>query len=333
MFYLFIVVVIVALFAFARWWAAAQERRGEVLRGAGRKLPAEDSRAVDLIAQEARYATLAHNIRSFSRWVALALVLLLTFIAGFHAIPAGRVGVVYQFGGIVGQVGEGPQWVLPWRQVLLENTQVQSHKFDRMSCFSKETQAVYVDCTVNTRISERAVQKLYREVGPDWFAKLVEPRVPQYFKDETVKFSTVEIAPNRENIRHTVSQRLNAELSNWSIEVPDLLLNNIDFENGFKLAIESKQIATQRALEEEQRVKVVEFQAQQAVARARGKADSLYTIAERQAQANDKLSASLTDRLVQYTMVTKLAPNVNVMLLPAGQQFILGGDIIGSMRK
>jgi len=278
--------------------------------------------------EAARRIGLAHSVRTMSKWGALVLALLLTFVVGFHAIPAGKVGVVYQFGAIVSQVGEGPQWVLPWRQVRLENTQVQTHKFDRMFCFSKESQAVYVDCTVNTRISERAVQKLYREVGPDWFAKLVEPRVPQYFKDETVKFPTVEIAPNRENIRHTVSQRLNAELSNWSIEVPDLLLNNIDFESGFKQAIELKQVATQRALEEEQRVKVVEFQAQQAVARARGKADSLYTIAERQAAANDKLSASLTDRLVQYTMVTKLAPNVNVALLPAGQQFILGGDLI-----
>jgi prohibitin 2 len=327
MFYLFFMAVIVIAYIIIQRFAAGLTRRDAEARAAGR--PQSDTAEFGNARSWGRFARSATTI---SRWVALSLVVLLTFAAGFHAIPAGKVGVVYQFGGIVGQVGEGPQWVLPWRQVRLENTQVQSHKFDRMACFSKESQAVYVDCTVNTRISERAVQKLYREVGPDWFAKLVEPRVPQYFKDETVKYQTVDIAPNRESIRHTVSQRLNAELSNWSIEVPDLLLNNIDFENGFKQAIESKQIATQRALEEEQRVKVVEFQAQQAVARARGKADSLYTIAERQAEANNKLSASLTDRLVQYTMVTKLAPNVNVALLPAGQQFILGGDIIGGKK-
>lgn len=332
MIYLFFMAVIVIAFIVVQRLAAELERKGAEGKRAIGGLPPDDTRGRDWTIEGSRMTRVARSARTISRWGALVAAILLTFMAGFHAIPAGKVGVVYQFGGIVGQIGEGPQWVLPWRQVRLENTQVQSHKFDRMACFSEESQAVYVDCTVNTRISERAVQKLYREVGPDWFAKLVEPRVPQYFKDETVKYTTVAIAPNREGIRHTVSQRLNGELSVWSIEVPDLLLNNIDFESGFKEAIESKQIATQRALEEEQRVKVVEFQAQQAVARARGKADSLYTIAERQAEANNKLAASLTDRLVQYTMVTKLAPNVNVALLPAGQQFILGGDIIGAKR-
>lgn len=331
MLYLFVLILLAAGILLLRRASTNLSRRA-----AGLRAPSGDPREPD-VRLEARmdHAAQIERMARIVRWASVALVpvlILITFAAGFHAVPAGRVGVVYQFGAIVGQIGEGPQWVLPWRTVRQENTQVQSHPFERMACFSKESQAVYIDCTLNTRVSERAVQKLYREVGPDWFEKLVLPRVPQYFKDETVKYSTVDIAPNREEIRHVVSQRLNTELSVWSIETPDLLLNNIDFEAGFKDAIEKKQIATQRALEEEQRVKIVEFQAAQALARARGKADSLFTIAERQAEANAKLNATLSQQLIQYTMVQKLAPNVNVALLPAGQQFILGSDLIQTRR-
>ena len=37
---------------------------------------------------------------------------------------------------------------------------------------------------------------------------LIEPRVAQNFKDETVKYKSVDIAPNREKIRQAVRQRL-----------------------------------------------------------------------------------------------------------------------------
>lgn len=46
-------------------------------------------------------------------------------------------------------------------------------------------------------------------------------------------------------------------------------------------------------------------------------------VAEKQAEANQKLSASLTPQLVQYTLVQKLSDQIQVMILPAGQNFIL----------
>lgn len=263
------------------------------------------------------------------RWVVGLMILVITFAAGFHQIPAGRAGVVYEFGAIVSQVGEGPRWVLPWRSVKQESVQLQRHAFERMDCFSKETQRVLVDCVLNVRVSPRAIQKLYREVGPDWFDKLVASRVQQYFKDETVKYSSVDIAPNREQIRHAVSSRLNEEMISWSIETPDLLLGNIDFEPQFKQAIEDKQKATQDALRAEQVVKTVEWEAQQRRARAEGIRDSITTVADGQATANEKLNRSLTPMLVQYAAVQKIAPGVSWGLLPAGAPFILGSDLVG----
>ena len=83
--------------------------------------------------------------------------------------------------------------------------------------------------SLNYQVSPKAVQNLFRTVGPDYYHVLIEPRVTQNFKDETVKYRSVEIAPNRESIRKSVRTKLEKELSPYSIHIVDLLLDNVDF--------------------------------------------------------------------------------------------------------
>lgn len=261
-------------------------------------------------------------------YLILALMVLSTFFASVHQVPAGHIGVVYEFGGIKGQIGEGLQFVAPWRDVLLANIQVQRRVFDKLNSFSEESQDVFVRASLNVRVSPQTIQQLYRTVGPNFFNVLVESRVIQNFKDETVKYKSVEIAPNRENIRKAVRERLEKELSPFSIEVVDLLLDNIDFNPEFKKAIEDKQIATQRALEEQQKIEGEKHKAQQAIERAKGEGSAILFRAEKEAEANRKLAASLTPELVRYAMVQKLSDKIQVMMLPSGQNFILDSDIL-----
>ena len=255
-----------------------------------------------------------------------------TALETVQSIPAGHIGVVYEFGAIKSQVEEGIQFVAPWRDVRLANVQVERHPFDKLTCFSQETQDVFVDATLNTRVSPRAIQELYRSVGPKYFDVVVRPRLEQNFKDEVVKYKSVDIAPNREKIREAVRKRLDHELEAYSIAVVDLLLDDIDFTPEFKAAIGAKQVATQRSLEEEQKVAVERHRAEQAIEKAKGEGQSILVVAEKQAEANRKLAESLTPTLVQYAMIQKLAGNINVAILPAGQSFILdpsflkGGD-------
>src|SRR2546428_642326 len=258
----------------------------------------------------------------------LALMGFSTFFASVHQVPAGHIGVVYEFGGIKGQIGEGLQFVAPWRDVVLANIQVQRRVFDKLNAFSEESQDVFVRASLNVRVSPQTIQQLYRSVGPNFFNVLVESRVIQNFKDETVKYKSVEIAPNRENIRRAVRERLERELSPFSIEVVDLLLDNIDFSPEFKKAIEDKQIATQRALEEQQKIEGEKHKAQQAIERAKGEGSATLFRAEKEAEANRKLAASLTPELVRYAMVQKLSDKIQVMMLPSGQNFILDSDIL-----
>lgn len=254
----------------------------------------------------------------FVLWVGLH-----TAVSTVRFVEAGHVLVVYQFGEIVGQRNEGLQFIAPWQNTRTESTQVQRARFEDINSFSAETQDVFITATLNYSVSPRAVQGLYREVGPNWFDKLVAARINQFFKEEAVRYQTTEIAPNREQIRIDVRDRLAEDLAQFSIDVQDLLIDDIDFRPEFKQAIEQKQIATQDALREQERVRQAQFEAEQQVERARGEAESIRIRAEGQAEANRLLAESLTQEVIQFQALDKLADNIQIALIPSGQGLII----------
>jgi len=255
--------------------------------------------------------------------VVIVLLLLLIITKPFVIVRAGEVGVIYSFGSIIGQVEEGFHLIAPWHFVTHTNIRVQRAVLDRLQSFSQETQDVFVRASLNFQVSPKAVQNLFRTVGPDYYHVLIEPRVAQNFKDETVKYRSVDIAPNRENIRQAVRAKLEKELSPYSIHIVDLLLDNVDFSQEFKRSIENKQIATQKALEEEQLVAPERFKAQQRVEAEKGEGEAKLARAEKEALANQKLAASLTPLLVQQSMIDKLSAKIQLMVVPQGQNFLM----------
>jgi len=194
-------------------------------------------------------------IRSAVAGLAVALIVILTLWRAAYQVPAGHVGIVYTFGGITGQRDEGLQWIAPWQDISVASVRVPGHKFEKLSSFSLETQDVFVDAKINIQVSPQHIQDLYRDIGPSYFDVLVRPRVLQAFKDETVKYTSVNIAPNREAIRRSVRERLTQELETHSISVQDLLVDNISFSSKFQDAIEEKQRQSQLALAEQEKVK------------------------------------------------------------------------------
>lgn len=274
--------------------------------------------------------------------IAIALLagvawVILTVVSAIHIVDAGHVGIIKTFGSIDGQVGDGPTFVAPWSDVISVSTRVQKREFDHLNAFSKETQDVFVDATANIAVAPDDVQCLYRTVGSDWYEKLIPSRVLQTLKDETVKYTTVQVAPHREAIRAAVRARLQQQLDNFharsgscsvKIDVQDFLLRNIDFRPEFKQAIEAKQIATQDAQTAQNRIAQKRAEADQRVAEAQGEANATVVKATAQAKANRLLNNSLTDRLVQYQYVTKLAPNVQA-IVPSNGSILIPSNLGG----
>lgn len=278
-------------------------------------------------------------LATFGMGLAFAFWGFMTALSSVVTVAAGHFGIVYAFSDIVNQRPSGLNWIYPWQSMTEASVQVQSHPFPKLNSFSKESQDVFVVATINIKVSPAHIQTLYRDVGKNYYEVLFVPRVMQAFKDETVKYSSVDIAPHRENIRKAVRARLSSELSSYSITVEDLLINDLDFRKEFKEAIEAKQIASQRALEEEQKIAAEKHRASQARERAAGEADSHFIriqkeadgrfyIAQKEAEANKALADSISDKLVAYLTVQKLAPNVSVMMIPSNQGLILDKSVL-----
>ncbi|MDO8591342.1 MAG: prohibitin family protein [bacterium] len=277
----------------------------------------------------------------------------LTVASSIQIIDAGHVGVVKTFGAITGQIDDGPSLVAPWSDVTSVSTKAERKEFDKLMAFSKETQDVFVDATMNLAVAPDEIQCLYRTIGSDWYDKLIPPRVLQTLKDETVKYSTVAVAPAREEIRIAVKDRLRAQLKDFtvregacavSIDVQDFLIRNIDFRPEFKAAIERKQIATQDAQTAKNKVAQATEEANQAVAtadgerqvkikNAQGEAAATLLNATAQAKANRLIAKSVTPELISFQYVSKLAAGVQWIVTADGKIAVPPGVLTPAGKK
>ena len=246
----------------------------------------------------------------------LALVLLVVF-SSLKSIPSGHVGVVTSPGGkITGEItGNGYTMIAPWNRVQTITYKQQSFTY-KLDAFSSETQDVFMDATIQYRIDPSKIVSLYTNVGANWFEIVVLRRLQQFPKDETVKYTSVQIAPNREKIRAAIKAQLNTELERFGIQVDDYLIDNIDFPEAFKRAITAKQVATQDALKSQQLVQKAKYEAESAVQQAQGLAQATLIQATADAKKNRLIAESITPTLVEYTKAQALA-RANTIYVPA----------------
>jgi len=129
---------------------------------------------------------------------------------------------------------------------------------------------------------------------------------------------------------------LAAKLDENGLILTDFILRDITFSPEYAASVEQKQIAEQLA---QQAVFVVEQRRQEAnqareqaqgladavVIRARGAAEAKVIEAEAEAQALELIAAQLRDnpQLVTFRYVEKLAPGIQVMLVPSDNPFLL----------
>jgi regulator of protease activity HflC (stomatin/prohibitin superfamily) len=104
-------------------------------------------------------------------------------------------------------------------------------------------------------------------------------------------------------------------MEEFNIIVERVSVENIRLNDQFLQSVEAKQIA-------EQDLARANFEADREIRLAEGSRDSRVTRAEGEAQANDLINASLSEQLLQWTYIQRLADNVQLMLVPSDQGLI-----------
>lgn len=254
-----------------------------------------------------------------------------------HPIPAGYVGVVTSFGSVHEEtLKPGLNFVVPiFNSVTDVDTRVRGIPFGqdpnaRFGAASREYQDVFLTGTLNVHVDQNAAVDLYQKVGLDYDTKLVVPFFSTAIKEVVPQYGIAEILAKRETIRQEAVVKLSQKLAPYGLIVDDVAIANIDFSEQYKAAIEAKQVAEQQVQTESQILAQRKIQADQARAVAQGTADAAVISATGQSEANRLLQQSLSDELIRYTLVQKLGPTINTMILPDGQSFILDPKALAS---
>jgi len=211
------------------------------------------------------------------------LVLLVTFIVvqGFGTVPTGHVGIVTRWDAATGATKQpGLYWVIPIRDDVIPMN-VQTQKAQRtVDAASSDLQDVQATITVNYNVDPTGAANLFIKVVRNYEDAIIAPAIEDVTKAGVALYRPEEMLQNRALLRETILNELRARLSQNNILVTNIAIENLKFSAAYTQSIEDKVIAEQRALEAQNKLQQVEFEAQQEIERAQAEAEKIRIQAE-----------------------------------------------------
>ncbi|MHC1740323.1 MAG: prohibitin family protein [Anaerolineaceae bacterium] len=207
---------------------------------------------------------------------------------------------------------------------------------DSITARTSDGQQIYVDASVIYQIDPAKVVQVHIQ-WQDRYAELVRAQSRGIIRDVVSQYKVAEvISTKRTEMTQKIKDALKLKVEDNGLLLDDFVLRNITFSDEYAASIEQKQIAEQQA---EQAKLVVEQKIQEAnqarevakgladasVTKAQGEADSRLIQAKAEAEALNLIAEALKNNpnLLNYQYITTLNPNVQVMMVPSGSQFIL----------
>ncbi|WP_425423312.1 prohibitin family protein [Spirosoma luteum] len=176
---------------------------------------------------------------------------------------------------------------------------------------------VVIDLTVLYRVVAADAPRLYREVGLDYYDKIVRPITRARIRDNAVYYDAVALySTRRDELQRRIYQSIEADFRKRGLLLEQLLIRNNDLPVSVKKAIESKINAEQDA----QKMQFVLQKERQGAKRKRVEARGI-------ADYQLILSTGLSDKQLQYEQINaqqELAfPNAKIVVMARGNRPLL----------
>lgn len=213
---------------------------------------------------------------------------------------------------------------------------------DSVAARTSDGQQIFVDASVIYSIDPTRVIDVHITWQDRYTEELVRPQVRGIIRNVVSQYSVEQVvSTKRFELLNEITETLRQKLDENGIVLVDFVLRNITFTPEYASSIEQKQIAEQQALqaqfvveqkkqEAEQARQIAQGQADAAVIRAKGEAEARIIQAKAEAEAMALIAEVLKNnpKLLTYYYIDKLSPNIRVLILPSGQQFILPPELI-----
>lgn len=243
----------------------------------------------------------------------------------------------------------GLRWVIPYFETVVkypvskqtytmsiatEEGQIQGD--DSIAARTSDGQEIFLDASVIYAIDPEEVVSVHIDWQDRYTNELVRPVVRGVIRDAVSQFGVEEvITTKRFEMQEQIFNSMSAKLRENGVILVDFVLRNITFSPEYAASVEQKQIAEQQAQqarfvveqrrqEAEQARQIAQGQADAAVIRAQGNAQARLIEAEAEANALQLLADAVRDNpdLITYQYIARIAPGIQVMLLPSDNQFL-----------
>jgi len=203
-------------------------------------------------------------------------------IASTVIVPAGFRGVLLQFSAVKGVLDEGFHIVIPFvNDVMLMEVRTQKEEAQATAA-SRDLQIVTTSLALNYHIDATRVGDLFKDVGTEYRARIIDPAVQESLKTVTALFTAEELIKSRPQVKTQVEAEISKRLANYNIlvEPSGLSITNFAFSDEFNRAIEAKQVAQQQAEQQRYVLQKAELEKQTAIMIAQGKSEAAKLNAE-----------------------------------------------------
>jgi len=203
----------------------------------------------------------------------------------------------------------------------------------KLACFSSDIQEVNMAYTINYQIRKADAMTLYSTVGVAYYDTVVSPNIAESVKVATARYTAEELVGMRDELANAIELILSEKLEQYNIEVVSTSIEDMDFTDAFTDAVEAKQVAQQNKLkaqtEAEQRVIEANAAAEVKKVQADAEAYEVLARAEAEAEANRKISESLTRDLIDYNYAQSWDGKLPMMMSGSdGAVIVNAGDLI-----
>lgn len=233
----------------------------------------------------------------------LAIICCLAFIIvpfSFHTVNSGELAVVRNLGKITGTRDAGTNFDL-WVTTSYQKYDTKVQNVDiATAAYSSDAQTMEVAMTLQYQVMPDKVVDIATQYGTlDVLQGRIQAIVTEKAKAVLSSHTAMDIIANRATISPEVEQAIKAAIGeNYFVSINTVVLTNIDFSDAFEKAVEDKMIAEQAKLK-------AEYDNETKIAKAEADAKALMIAAEAEAAANELLTKSLTEQVLESKFYEK----------------------------
>lgn len=220
--------------------------------------------------------------------IAILVIISAVMIASsIQIVPAGYRGVLLHWSAVdtTRTMAEGLHFVVPVQDHIVP-IEVRTLKYEaEASGASKDLQDVKTTVAVNYRVDPNLVHLLYKEIGPNYESRIIQPAIFETVKQVTAKYNAAELVTERPQVKFDIESEIKLRLAVYNLLSDQISITDFAFSPEFTQSIEQKVVAeqnAQKAVNDLQRIKV---EAQQAEAHAIGEANANIAKADGEAKA------------------------------------------------